>query len=512
MENRESSTGEFLGIMCNLYIVGILAVLPLYTGGTYYQIGDTKYAVFRNIAIFCLTIWAIFSLGEGASKLFRHRREWMKSAVAGLSSVDLAMLAYVLCVLISTWHSSYTKTAWLGYWEWYMGAVSQLLFVGTYFFLSRCYTGQRYPILLGEAAFLAAILLGFANRLGWDPLGLFATYGEEDWAYSHMLSTLGNINWLCGYMGVMIAFPLTGFLSGKDGRRRAAYFVFSALGVTMLVLQGSDVGIVLALVAVGLCLLAGYDPLYKKHFRQYEENGLFLAACVSLLIGVMGQITALRGTIQAMPSDSPLQGILTWYGWWVIALILFLLSWVVKVLPERLCKIAMTSLLGVSALVLAVLGVWYLSRHPFDGNWGSGRGSLWKAALRGFGEAGWVQKLIGAGPDCYAEYIYRIMQRWEVSQIEGHWEGSVFTNAHNEWLTQLVNLGVLGLGAYLAIFVTAFKRYRGMFLGVFALALYGVNSLVSFQQVLNAPVLFVILGLCEYKVRWTGEQRDRHLI
>lgn len=505
MENREGGAGEFLGIVCNLYVIGILAALPLYTEGTYYQIGDTKYIVFRNIAVFCLAIWAIFSLVKGAAGLFQHRREWIRSAVAGLSSVDLAMLAYVLCVLISTWHSPYTETAWQGYWEWYMGAISQLLFVGTYFFLSRHYTGQKYPILLGEAAFLAAILLGFANRLGWDPLGVYVGHKEEDWVCSHMLSTLGNINWLCGYMGVMVAFPLAGFLNSKDRLKSAACFVLSALGLAMLVLQGSDVGVVLALVAVGLCVLVGYDPLHRAHFRRYGEKGLLLAATVSFLIGVMGQLTDLRGTIQAMPSDSPLQGMLTWYGWWVIALILFLLSMAARALPEKLYKIALTSLLGVSALALAVLGIWYLSSHPFDGNWGSGRGSLWRAALRGFGEAGWVQKLIGAGPDCYAEYIYRIMPSWEVSQIEGHWEGSIFTNAHNEWLTQLINLGVLGLTAYLAVFVTAFRRYRGMFLGIFALALYGVNSLVSFQQVLNAPFLFVILGLCEYKIR----QADR---
>lgn len=37
--------------------------------------------------------------------------------------------------------------------------------------------------------------------------------------------------------------------------------------------------------------------------------------------------------------------------------------------------------------------------------------------------------------------------------------------------------------------------------GVLALSMYGVHSLVSFQQVLNAPLLFLTLGLCEAEMR-----------
>lgn len=497
MEKKEDGISEFLGMVCNLYVIGILAVLPLYTGGTYYRIGDTKYILFRNISAFCLALWLLFSLAGGVWKLIR-REALVKDR---MSPVDIAMLSYAVCVIISALHSAYTKTAWMGYREWYMGAISQLLFVGTYFFLSRHYTGSSYPVLLGEAAFLLATVLGFVNRLGWDPLRLFEGYSDRDWAYSHMLSTLGNINWLSGYMGVMIAFPLADFLSSVGGKKRILSFGVSALGLTMLVLQGSDVGVALAVAAVGLCFVAGYLTPHRAAFRKLGERGLLLTATVFLLIGVMGQLTALRGTIQAMPSDSRLQGRLIWYGWWVIALILFLLYAAVRKLSEKVYKLLAMALIALGAAAAVCAVIWYLLRNPFNAGWGSGRGSLWMAALRGFQEAGWIQKLIGAGPDCYAEYLYRIMAGWEVSQIEGHWAGSIFTNAHNEWLTQLVDVGLLGTAAYLSIFVSAFKRYRGMFLGIFALALYGVNSLVSFQQVLNAPVLFVILGLCEYRRR-----------
>ena len=80
-------------------------------------------------------------------------------------------------------------------------------------------------------------------------------------------------------------------------------------------------------------------------------------------------------------------------------------------------------------------------------------------------------------------------------------EGSVFTNAHNEWLTTLVNMGLLGVAAYAAVFITALQTYRKNFLAVLLLLTYGIHSLISFQQVLNAPLFFLILGLCEAAAR-----------
>ena len=121
-------------------------------------------------------------------------------------------------------------------------------------------------------------------------------------------------------------------------------------------------------------------------------------------------------------------------------------------------------------------------------------------ALDSFVQGDWKQKLIGAGPDCYAEYLMSVGVS-PTTSIEGYWSGAVYANAHNEWLTNLVNLGLLGTAAYLGIFVSSCKRYRGMLLGLLALGMYGLHSLVSFQQVLNTPFLFLVLGICENRLR-----------
>ena len=52
-------------------------------------------------------------------------------------------------------------------------------------------------------------------------------------------------------------------------------------------------------------------------------------------------------------------------------------------------------------------------------------------------------------------------------------------------------------GAYAAVFITALRKYRRNYLGTLLLVTYGIHSLISFQQVLNAPFFFLVLGMCE---------------
>lgn len=507
MENNKS---EFLGMVCNFYIIALLAVIPLYTERTYYLIGDTKYIIFRNISFLCLGLWivvtAVFSLWECLLQPHRGKRlktsvkKWIKSPMGG-KTVDIFMFFYGACVLLSAILSPYRETAWLGYQDWHMGAISQLMFVGIYFFVSRYYTGSALPLYLGEAALFLVTILGFVNRLGWDPLGVFQYYHDNDWGYSHMLSTIGNINWLCGYFSVAIAFPVAGYLNSDRRVKTGVLYGISVLGLGLLVLQGSDSGVAIAALCLGLCILLGYFPSYRHRRKELWCRGLLLLTAVILLIPIMGYLIELRGSQATMPIDSLLDGRLKWIGWWFGAGIALTLYCLLRVLPKRAGRILVTAFFVLAGLAVGGRIFLYFLNQPSGSGWGSSRGGLWNAAWKGFQSAGLLQKFTGAGPDCYAEYIYRLMAAEEVTQITGYWEGAVFANAHNEWLNQLVNLGLLGTAVYLGIFVSALKRYRGMLLGLFALVLYGANSLISFQQVLNAPLLFLVLGLCENRLR-----------
>jgi len=638
----KSGKNEFLSLVCNLYLIALLAVLPLYTGEGYWMLGDTKYTLFRNVSIFCLGCWLVL----GMPGRFRAVREWLgtpdgrlKIGILGcrlgkgmpggnrgknvpvFSEVDRAVAAYGVCVVLSALCSSYGKLAWTGYDGWYMGAFSQLIFVGIYFFVSRQYGGALYPLYLGEAAFFLTAVFGLLHKLGIDPLGLQAGWNSGDWEYSHMLSTLGNINWLCGYYSVALAFLLAHYLLEERCWLQAVLYVAALAAMILLGIQGSQGGLLILGVGAGMCLLLG-----RKRKVVLQKLFLLLAG---FFIGmpVMELLMRLRGKMAAVVRDGNVFDHAGWYVWSIGAAVCLAFFFAARYRdsapgagpsagdihgrrqggqslagrirsmresgagsrepgascrqesgagsrePGASCRQEsgagsrepgasdkreagtgsrepgasdkreagaggrarrpgwLAVLCPCVVLAVIVLACRLTLRWGGDG-FGSGRGFLWRIALEGFGQSGVKDKLLGAGPDCYAEAVFNTLGAGTEVWKGEHWEGAVFTNAHNEVLSQLINVGLLGTVCCLAIYVAGLFRYGGIghgwngygrdsircgenesgrgrddrgqkerWLGLLVIAMYGIHSLISFQQVLNTPLLFLALGLCEHGMR-----------
>lgn len=523
---------EFLSLLCHLLIIGLSAALPLYTGGTYWKLGDTKYILFRNLTVFCLGVWLAVSICETVRSLVLRR----KSAADGLpedrqdgaavviagadgvmptdcgqtgkgkalkfSSMDVCMLCYGAAVVLSAVLSMYKVTAWRGYSEWYMGALSQLIFTGIYFFISRHFDRRQYSLLLGGTALFAVFGLGICHRLGVDPTGLLGGFDIRSWEYDHMLSTIGNINWFCGYCSVALAFPVAVFLKAGKRRIRWGAYVISIMGLSLLMIQGSDIGVILVAVCLFACMLAGIND--GGAFRRtvaLETGTAFLLAIYGTLRKMLGE-----RAWEAVPDDGFARALAGWQGWWLLgALGLGLYMALGRMLrgekKERVLKritagiMILTVLAGIAGVLLFTL------QGSFEGGWGNGRGALWKASLQSFWQGDFLQKMFGVGPDCFAEYIYSAVAVGELPGLSGRWAGTVFANAHNEWLNHLVNIGLAGTACYLGIFLTGIKRYRRYLPGFLALILYGTVSLTGFQQVLSTPLLFMTLGIAESSMK-----------
>lgn len=487
---------DFISVLCNLYLIFLTAVLPLYTGGTYWQLGDTKYILFRNVTLVCLGVWLAVSLLRAVFSLIGKNRR-----LPGLSVMDFCMLAYGAAALVSALCSPYHRTPWLGYREWYMGALSLCMFVGIYFFVSRAYDGSRYPVYVGEAALAAVFLIGFANRLGFDPAKLMLPFTYKSWEYSHMISTIGNINWFCGFCSVMLGFPVAGYLKGRGRLEAALHYIVSVMGLTLLCIQGSDAGPLIAAVCIGVSLLYGLKD--KVIFRR----GLAMAGGMCLVMAAYARTVKLLGpeAVASVPADGIGFDRMAWGGWWLAGAALLALAVLFGKFSAKTAERAGLALVCLGGVTVAAAAVVYALRLPAGDGWGSGRGGLWRFAWQGFVQGGLRQKLLGAGPDCFAPYIYTTLPASQLTPTEGFWTGTIFANAHNEWLNGLINLGLLGTAAMAGIFTGGIKRYRGSVLGMLAIAMYGVNSLISFQQVLSTPLLFMVLGLCEYRMRGNGD-------
>lgn len=510
---------SFLEVLCNFYMIVLAVILPLYTEGSYWQLGDIKYGLFRNLSLLCLGLALCGGLVERARMCRnghggdRDSAERTVTCQKKGTPVDLFVLCYGGSVLLSALCSSYGITAWTGYREWYMGAVSQLLFVGIYFFVSRCYRGAWYPVYLWEGAFFLVMAVGLCNRLGLDPLGLMAVWNTGDWEYSHLLSTIGNINWFCGYCSVALAVPVAGYLRGGSRIRCMWLYLVSLLGLLLLCIQGSDSGLVCAAACLAVCVVWG----------QWE--GEILARVILLAGGLFGSLPVYghavlwlgEQAVRALPADGMGLSWMVWWGWWPAGAgcLVWCVMW--KKWGQRAGRLLQRLTILVPAGGILVLVLVYAAplaadfitgvqagsgQGPvLDASWGNGRGGLWKAAVQGFWQGDFKQKILGAGPDCFADYVYGTLQAGEWIAVEGRFDGAVFANAHNQWLNHLVNLGLLGVCCAIGLFVAAARRYRRYLPVVLALAMYGVHSLVSFQQVLSTPLFFLLLGLGESQRR-----------
>ena len=232
-----------------------------------------------------------------------------------------------------------------------------------------------------------------------------------------------------------------------------------------------------------------------------------MTAGMCLVMAAYGKTVKLLGTeaMAAVPADGIGLDRMAWNGWWIVGAVFLALAAVFGKISAKTAKKAGYVLMLSGALAVVSLAAVYAVRMPKGDGWGSGRGGLWRFAWQGFVQGGFRQKLVGAGPDCFANYIYSTLPASELTPTEGFWTGTIYANAHNEWLNTLVNLGILGVAALAGIYIGSMKRYRKVLLGMLVIAMYGINSLISFQQVLSTPLLFMVLGLCEYQMRSRAE-------
>lgn len=512
---------EFLSILCEIYLIFLFAVLPLYVGEGYYLLGDVKYLLFRNVTAFTLAVWLAVESVAGACMLAGRIREGKEhmghvqtsgSAIARLTKYPSFWVAALGVVsLISAVLSDYPRTAWFGYQDWHMGALMWTLLVGMYLFVARYghLTGPAFAIVL-PAACTVVTGIGLLQKLSIDPLGLLTAYTAGDWEYGHMLSTLGNIDWLAGYYSVCFAVLVARYLTEERKLVKSLLLLASGLAAVLLLIQGSDSGILVLCVVVLVGLLASLRR------QKLFEDLLLLLAVVGLLMFGMLLLIDWCGTRDTLATDGYAQLLLGSLWWLPMSVLAMTLRMVSSRLPEPSgdkLRLGTGIVAGVGAGIFILAGLCALTQTPFA-EWGNYRGTLWQMSLEDFAQATPLRKFIGCGPDCFAEDMAQLYEGGSVLFATGRFAGSVFANAHNEWLTMLVNLGISGVLCYGAFFVTAFLRHVGKertrkhrLVAVLTLFSYGALSVVGFVQVLGIPFLFAVLGLCEAEASQTGEKR-----
>lgn len=528
---RELLSHRFVKEILGIYLFLIFVIYPLYYENAYYNMGDAKWHFFRTITYYIdgplfkiptflvllliAFIWYQIDLARtGAIANF-----WKKN----VTITDKFVLFYLIACFVSTILSPYKDYIIWGYDGWYMGMIAQFAFCALYFFVSRFWRWDDIMMGLYLAASTLVNTLGVLNRFRIDPLGMYE--GLEDNYVAQFLSTLGQATWYSSY--VMIFFPIGIFIywyAEKLWVRRFS-IVYLVIGFMTAITQDSD--------SAFFALFAALMTLFCFSFRENRSMKRFLEILLIMLLSwrVVGFLQILfpdkaveLGQLMVFGSQSPVM----WGPIIIIAVIYILFT---KKDKEGKANIANLCFLRLIAwIVLAVLFVayliyvylnttgalpdslrsdnWYL---VFDEYWGNNRGSSWMITLDSIKQTllhDPVRFFIGAGPDGFYNTVYT----YHTDDLVAKWgANTVLTCAHNEWLTQIVNIGIIGGIAYLGIFVSAvvlFSKKSAMIpeliAPVMCITAYFAHNFFCYQQIICTPIIFIIIGAGVSMVRTGG--------
>ena len=511
------------------YFLVMVAIYPFYAPGGYTNIGEIKFEFFRNVSLPTLAVAAVVIL---LSVVIRRDREWIIRNYRRMSVTDWLAFGYFVVILLSYLCSAYKKDALWGAEEWYMGAITQMIFILIYFLFSRYFHCDLRWIGVWLSAAAAVFLLGICNRYSLYPI---AMTGQK----VTFISTLGNINWFCGYWSVTAPIGITLYWCSDKMWVRTAAGIYSMIAMMSGITQGSESAyIVVAVVVLMLFVLSlGSNT---RMYRFLELCMMFAGSCLlaKLMMYVPGlelnYITNTRSVSFNFTETLVLGNVAVWMLFITLGCYILLLLagesgflriedyWDKHVRLKGVVQATVVWITCIAAIILLVRsGV--LNTHEasnvtkddsykmvFDEDWGTDRGFTWNCGINAYQNMNFLHKIVGVGPDCFADYIYSVPEL--ADRLVDRFGNYRLTNAHNEQLTLLVNVGALGWLCYAGIFLTAFVRYMRraslqplLYLCFVSILTYAAHNIVSFQQVLNTPYIFIVLGIGENLYRSTTE-------
>ena len=567
--------------ICFFYLIMMGVVLPFYyhPETSYMTIGSGKAEFYNKWAFGTAKAAGVFLLLYLLTTAVRQFLLWKKSRnrKTGGASLRMAMktgcqnfwqsltgtelfaVCYIAALCISYLLTDYPEFAKMGADGWNMGFWPQILFLFFFLLLERTLTPRLAKAGIGLMLSTSTVvfLLGLLNRYGVNPLHMESS-GPG------FISTIGNINWYCGYWSVL--FPVccgiflfrekvlpgsrsahTGALQqrGASAQRTPASVlydflpVFSGIAVVIGfatgVSQGSDSGLlVLAAITLILGCFAGKEKEGLRHFIE-----LLLLFCVS--------ITGLFALQHLFPERNKYQTagylFLTGKPWGLIFGVLLLCLYFFLFIRKKNCangraktfknncdnKLTGTAdrgfvwtyrawqiLTGLSAaaLVFYIGLLIFNTTHPgvipaLDGNalftfntsWGSSRGATWSIGIHTFLAQNFGHRLFGVGPDSMAAYLYQSDNSTLLAEVRATFGDKRLTNAHGEWITVLVNTGLMGLLSFAAMIISAvgtlFSRKQKTLAKACGLAVlcYTLHNIFSFEQMMNISQMYLVMGI-----------------
>lgn len=512
-----------------LYLFIMLGIFPLFYKKQYAKMGTSKFQLFFYISLICLGLLFLLFLLQGIGYIKNRKHSEVTNNRIKFSIMDIGVICYSLCVILSFLFCDYKGEALLGAKGWSMGLASQMIFCAAYFFLSRDLKFRKEILYILFVSSSLVFLLGILHRFDIDPLKIRVGLSEEN--KKMFLSTIGQSSWYSSFACTMFPLGVTVFFLTKEKRMKILFGIYSALTFMTLVTQNSD--------SAYLSLAAVFLLLYYVSFDKAEQKKRFLQLLILMLlsfkaIGILQVLFKERATVLDRLSIWMSQSMTTTIIF-VVTVCLYLWKYHIQKREPKNCKNRKPFYILLSAGVAVLIGtVLFIVLNSngfllktfgyqntnnyllFQDNWGNNRGFTWKFTVSSYRDLPIMKKIFGVGPDCFKAYLYSIPEYAE--RLNEYWNGLNLTNAHNEYLTVLYNLGILGFISFLImIFGGIFRFVKGRIQNPYSIAFalciasYAAHNFFCYQQVCCTPFLFIIMGIGENILRTDHETKNRRI-
>ena len=491
MQTQRSRLDRLAADSATAFLLAVLCVYPLYID-QFSNLGVTKFTgVFTLFLGFCLWLAACGAIGAHGMPGRWKKRD---GRTLSLAAVALTTALSTVCSL------SPTASVWgLGG---YYGGLMMVLFTSLGYLCVRAFaTAEDFDGIALAVGVTSAIVtvLYVLNVFNIDLIGTYADTAVVERA--QFFSTLGQKNFNAGYLAVTLPIVFWMFLSVRGPRRTIAYGIPAFMGGLALAVVDAD-GLLLGLTAAAAVLVCGKD-FTTRVLRRMMVLGMAFFFWAGFMQYWREHVYTQGGTpLLAAFGTIALAGFCVCAAVWLALLVLE--KRFHKVLPlYRPARV----LAALAAAALVLLLVWanvlpgYPGLGPLDGflvfndDWGTFRGTGWRAAWGVWADGSVFRKLVGVGPGM----MHRAVVRWAGESLTPRM--NTFYAAHNEYLEQLLTTGAAGLAAWLWFLVSHLKAVRGRWNcpGVapvtLALTSYLTQAVVSIRVSMVFPEVMLLFAL-----------------
>lgn len=465
-------------ILTVTYLIMLCTLLPLYMQSGYYKLGEAKGLVFMALSgAFFIALVIVLLV----------KKNKLSPGVFGV---------LIFTNIVTFLFAVDKKTALLGLEGWRMGLVTILLMI---FFACLLSEGIDLNGYIVAAILITSFIISIITILERFGINIIPVASDD----TSFVATVGNINWLTGFLAVFV--PMGVGIATTRKRFSPLFFaseVYVIAGLMALLVQGSDSAL--------LVIIGTYAFLWWLSLRDRDAFKSYLIQIFTLGIAMVAVhvLMLFAGDRYNYSGNMLITLCKTHTGIILMAAMLFIyrlsrffeevnLEWK-KDLYRR--GMLILTAIGIAAGLLVFFGIY----TDFFGN---GRGIIWRISGDMYSQLTPFRKIVGVGQDCYYSYAYSTPE-WSESFLNV-FEGYRLTNAHNIYLTTLIENGVMGLLGLLFVFgytltelvKASEKKKHAAIICALPIVSYLVNGLVSFSQILSASYVFMILGYALFVTR-----------